>query len=318
MKHNTFAVTVTVKAPADEVLWFIKYHLDAGADHIYVWLDDPADCLRGLISSSKVTVTACDDCHWVRLGLDDRSSVRIRRSANAVEALRLAREAGIDWLVVIDYDELLRAQTPLPDFFHSIPRHIDAVRLPVWEGLVMQMHNPLPFEKVEWFKPYPVPLVLARKGNPGVYLEWASFLIRLQIARICGVRRASRESFIVGHRSGKTAFRTHLNFTDIGSHEPVPIPGQKLRVLRSKCASVLHFDACDFTIWRHKWERRLNGGLQWVGSRHRHAYMENFVSAMRKGDEALRNFFMETKGLDQKELTILRVLRLIRHYEPRK
>jgi len=310
-RKQPFAISSTVKAPSKEVLWFLRHHLEAGASHIYLWLDNPNDPLRDQINDIRITVTPCDNAHWMRLGLADRSKVSNRRSANAVEALRRAREAKFAWLAVIDYDEVLHAEIPLPQLFDSIPANIDVLRFPVWEGAVTQPNNPNAFEEIEWFKPYPVPLGLARCGNSSVFFEWISFLLRLRIAYLFGVHCATRQNFITGHRSGKSAYRTHLQLSDIGSHGPGPFSGKPFRLLRPRNASVLHYDACDFTSWKNKWEGRLNGNLQWVGSGHRHAYMQRFIKARDLGNEELLKLFMKTKGINPKELKTLNFLKLI-------
>jgi hypothetical protein len=315
--NQSFAISATVKAPAEDVIWFIKYHLNHGASKIFLWLDNPQDPLIHRINHPQVLVTACNEEHWKRLGLADCSLVRNRRSANAVEALRLAREEEISWLVVIDYDEILRADVPLPELFDSISLEVEVLRFPVWEGSVTQADNHSPFEQIKWFKPFPLPLTLARNGSPIVYWDWIWFTLRLGFAKFLGVRSATRHRFIAGHRSGKSAFRTHLNITNIGSHGPVPLPGKPFRLLRLGKASVLHYDACDFTSWRNKWEGRLSGNLQWVGSGHRHAYMQRYINARDIGEEALRDLFMQTKGVSLRELKILKLVGLIRFFRPK-
>lgn len=65
----TWSLVATVKAPEEKVLAFAAYHLSLGADHLWLYLDDPEQPVPALLASHpRVTVTLCDEAHWARVG----------------------------------------------------------------------------------------------------------------------------------------------------------------------------------------------------------------------------------------------------------
>lgn len=311
MKSQSFSICATVKAPAAEVEWFVNYHLAAGASRIYLFFDDPQDPAAARFKDPRVFVTCCDSPHWDRLGLLERDKVGQRRAANAKWALDQSRSEGIEWMVVIDYDELLHARRPLAEVFASADESVDVLRFEVWEGVVVKMEYDNPFTDVTHFKPYPLPLGVAKAGSSGVYLQWIWFLLRLALARMLGVKRADRRRFIVGHRSGKSAIRTRCDVSHIGSHVPLPAPGGMLTSRRAAGAAVLHFDGCGYERWKWKWGARSSGTLQWVGREHRWKYMEDYAKAAARGEECLKRFYLESKGVSPRDIRILGTLGLL-------
>ena len=312
MKSSSFAISSTVKAPYEEVLWFARYHLEAGASHVFLWFDDPSDPGAGLITDPRITVTRCDSSHWDALGVEDRGNIQARRSGNAIRALELAEAKGIDWVAVIDYDEILFSDRPLKDVFSRADESVDVLRFEVWEAAMTRHDNPRPFEDVTLFKPHPLPLQVARAGSPMIYVQWISFLFRLSIARLLGVRSATHKTFTVGHRSGKSAMRSRCRFPAIGSHAPVPSPDQKVVWRAARGVALLHFDTCDYSGWKQKWNARQSGSLQWVGRDHRRRYMDAYQSAAKTGEGSLRDFFIKTKGVTPKTCNVLTMLGLLK------
>jgi hypothetical protein len=318
MKSSSFAISSTVKAPYDEVLWFAHYHLEAGASHIFLWLDDPSDPAAERIKDPRITVTRCDSSHWDALGVEDRGNIQARRSGNAIRALELAEGLGIDWVAVIDYDEILYSGRPLTEVFSQVDDRVDVLRFEVWEAAMTRHDNPRPFEDVTYFKPHPLPLQVARAGSPMIYIQWVSFILRLFIAKLLGVRSATHKTFTVGHRSGKSAMRSRCRFPAIGSHAPVPSPDQTVVWRAARGAALLHFDTCDYSGWKQKWNARQSGSLQWVGRDHRRRYMDDYQLAVKGGDESLREFFITTKGLTPRTCNILTMLGLLKKVSLRK
>jgi hypothetical protein len=312
MKPSSFSISSTVKAPYEEVAWFARYHLAAGASHIYLWFDDPEDPAADHIDDPRITATRCGTTHWDALGVADRGNIQARRSANAKRALELAEAQGIEWVAVIDYDEILYSVTPLAEVFTQAGSDVDVLRFEVWEAAMTRHDNPRPFEDVTHFKPHPLPLQVARAGSPMIYIQWVSFLLRLFIARLLGVRSATHKTFTVGHRSGKSAMRSRCRFPAIGSHAPVPSPDQTVVWRAAQGAALLHFDTCDYSGWKQKWNARQSGSLQWVGRDHRRRYMESYQEAAAAGEDKLRDFFLQTKGVKPAALNKLRMLGLLR------
>jgi hypothetical protein len=40
---SSWCIVTTLQAPLHETLMFVNYHLNIGADHIYLFFDDPGD-----------------------------------------------------------------------------------------------------------------------------------------------------------------------------------------------------------------------------------------------------------------------------------
>ncbi|MCK8495291.1 glycosyltransferase family 2 protein [Spirosoma sp. RP8] len=108
---------VTTLRNADTTLdYFINYHLSIGFDHLFLFFDDPDD--KGFIRyEHHPSITAIKHDTVLRnLWLQTRSAidnyafadreVMARQVMNVDLALQMAQEAGIDWLLHIDVDEL--------------------------------------------------------------------------------------------------------------------------------------------------------------------------------------------------------------------
>ena len=62
----SWAVVSTMKATEEKVLAFAAHHLSLGADHLWLFFDDPAQPIpEPLTNHPRVTVTLCDDAHWI-------------------------------------------------------------------------------------------------------------------------------------------------------------------------------------------------------------------------------------------------------------
>jgi hypothetical protein len=106
----TWGVVATILAPAEEILQFAAYHLNAGAHRIYIYLDAPNQRKRNR-----------PDTH------------QMRQTANATHAYN--RRAEVNWLIHMDVDEFLVAGRPIADILAERPVDPPATRIRPMEQL---------------------------------------------------------------------------------------------------------------------------------------------------------------------------------------
>lgn len=105
-----WGLATTILAPAQDILRFAAYHIDAGAHRLYLYLDDPdSDAFAPLKAHSKIRVQACDTAHWQKLGGNRPQKHQVRQSRNATHAY--GRKVDVDWLIHMDTDEFLVPET---------------------------------------------------------------------------------------------------------------------------------------------------------------------------------------------------------------
>ncbi len=134
----SWSLVATVKAPEDKVLAFAAHHLSLGAEHLWLYFDDPAQPIPApLASHPRVTVTACDDAHWERVGKKRPPQHQNRQTQNARYTYR--ERVASDWIVHIDVDEFILASRAVAEILDDIPAGTIAMKLEPFEA----MHDPL-------------------------------------------------------------------------------------------------------------------------------------------------------------------------------
>ena len=115
------------------------------------------------------------------------------------------------------------------------------------------------------------------------------------MARFLGVSDPFYESYIKGHKSGKSIVRLRTDITCLEPHYPQPNI-MSLNMLLFSGAYILHHDAPSYDIWRQKWLLRyegaagLNSEKEISASRHRQ--YQNIVEIYKRGDEKeLKKFY---------------------------
>ncbi len=131
---QTWAIVATVLAPADEILRFVAYHLQAGAHRIYIYLDDenPA-AFAALDAHPKVRVTQCNDAWWAQKANGRPQKHQARQTLNATHAYH--RPAETDWLAHIDVDEFLVPDQPIAQILARVPADTTMTRIRPMEVL---------------------------------------------------------------------------------------------------------------------------------------------------------------------------------------
>ncbi|WP_333817054.1 glycosyltransferase family 2 protein [Tabrizicola sp.] len=134
----TWSLVATVKAPEEKLLAFAAYHLTLGADHLWLFLDDPDQPIpQPLAHHPRVTVTPCDDAHWASVGKKRPPAHQNRQAQNARFTYR--EKVSSDWIVHIDVDEFLLAPRPVAAILDATPPETIVMKLEPFEA----MHDPL-------------------------------------------------------------------------------------------------------------------------------------------------------------------------------
>lgn len=134
----SWSLVSTIKAPEEKVLAFAAHHLSLGAEHLWLFFDDPAQPVpTALANHPRVTVTSCDDAHWVQACKKRPPQHQNRQTQNA----RLAYRALVtsDWIVHIDVDEFLLPARQVGEILKDVPGDTIAMRIEPFEA----MHDPL-------------------------------------------------------------------------------------------------------------------------------------------------------------------------------
>lgn len=130
----TWGITATILAPADEILRFAAFHLEAGAHRVYLYLDaeNPVafDALKG---HPKIRVTTCDAAWWGQKASGRPNKHQVRQTVNATHAYH--RKTEVDWLIHIDVDEFLISDQPIADTLLDTPADILVARVRPMEAL---------------------------------------------------------------------------------------------------------------------------------------------------------------------------------------
>lgn len=129
----TWGIVSTVRGSARDILSFAAYHLDLGADHLYLYLDERnRRAFQTLRRHPKVTAQVCDDAFWDRRKRDKPEKHQVRQTVHATFTYRHTK---LDWLAHIDVDEFLWPTAPVAELLRDVPADIHAVRVRPIEAL---------------------------------------------------------------------------------------------------------------------------------------------------------------------------------------
>lgn len=131
---QTWGIAATVLAPAEDILRFAAYHLEAGAHRLYIYLDDdnPA-AFAALKAHPKVRIATRDAAWWDKRPKGRPQKHQVRQAMNATHAYHRKRE--VDWLIHMDVDEFLVADAPVADLLSALPADTNIARARPMEAL---------------------------------------------------------------------------------------------------------------------------------------------------------------------------------------
>ena len=229
-----------MKAPVDQVMAFVAYHLSLGCAGIWLFFDDPDDPAAAAVAHlSRVTVTRCDDAHWRRIRgkRPDKHQNRQSRNMQSVYAA-----APLPWIAHIDVDEFLWPRQDIGAVLAQ--QHPDLGQLPMapWEAL----HDPALRDDIFTANRFR----MALSGDSNAALR----------ARVFGPHAPLLPKGVLSHSAGKCFFRTGIPGLEPRLH------GAFLNGFRlhggAFCPDValLHFHAEDPVRWLDRLQFRLTRG----------------------------------------------------------
>lgn len=132
-------IVSTMKATEEKVLAFAAHHLALGADHLWLFFDDPDQPIpQPLVNHPRVTVTPCDEAHWVRVIRKRPPQHQNRQTHNSRLVYR--ELVTSDWIAHIDVDEfILPPHRPIAAILDDTPPETIAMKMEPFEA----MHDPL-------------------------------------------------------------------------------------------------------------------------------------------------------------------------------
>ncbi|MCV2893924.1 glycosyltransferase family 2 protein [Lentibacter sp. XHP0401] len=129
-----WGIVSTIKAPIGTIERFAAYHLELGAERLFIYLDDDNEAaFKALKTHPKIRVLRTHGEHWRSRNRPVKHQAR--QGANARHAYkRKAHE--LDWLAHIDVDEFLwPIKTPIAEQLAALPVTCMAARVRPVEAL---------------------------------------------------------------------------------------------------------------------------------------------------------------------------------------
>lgn len=134
MTDVKWGIVSTILAPAQDILSFVAYHLEAGAHRLYIYLDaENPESFAQLDAHPKVRVTLCDADYWKKRKRARPETHQVRQTANATHAYN--RKPEVDWLIHMDADEFLVSEYPVAGILADAPADLLATRIRPMEQL---------------------------------------------------------------------------------------------------------------------------------------------------------------------------------------
>jgi hypothetical protein len=206
------ALVLTVRNERALLRQNLCYHHFHGVERCYVYVDDCSDgteeSVRDLpfvsLRRTRSAAEHADDAEAAEYRGHLAQIVTARQCLNALDAIRSARQEGIEWLCHLDADELLCVDTErseqgsLAAFFGSLPASIDAVRFRTYATCREMLTCPDRFADIELFT---TPYTFIKRR-----LEWPDGPGHFE------------HSLLMGHRLGKMAARLNDDTLPDGVH----------------------------------------------------------------------------------------------------
>ncbi len=231
MAHPTWGIVATIKAPVREILTFVAHHLDLGADHLFIYLDNPNDAAQqALENHPNVTVTRTDHPYWKELGIKRPEKHQHRQTRNAKNAY--ASAGNLDWLTHIDVDEFLWPTTSVARHLADIPEDVFCARVRPAEVLSIDGQADLN-KKLTYCKDWMPPKGNRLELSQDIYPTYGQYL---------------RGGFL-SHLAGKVFLRTGAENVDIRIHNIHRDGIENPDIVELRQMALVHFHATKLGKW---------------------------------------------------------------------
>ncbi|HEX2175751.1 MAG TPA: glycosyltransferase [Nocardioidaceae bacterium] len=283
------AVYTMFSGDPTQLLQWCNFHLNAGADRLYVMLDRPSPELLQLLPDTP-------DIHWHAVDQETWSAVYPPASRNVErkqvdgfrQMARLAVSHGHEYLAFVDADELIMLYEPFSDIAARFPE-APVFRLKVREMWYDDSTSPT--------EPFAATLALSRPTARRV--DWN---------RAFGWRAQFLRNGLLGHDAGKSIYRLPLAAGELSVHTALSPPVvAKTAKVPSASGGLLHYDCGSVATWNMKWSSRLAGSTVATGkvAPQRWALQRLFSHELRQPPEVQETFFRDFFSLDQEAQNLL-------------
>ncbi len=292
---DTICTITTSKAPLQQTISHVNYHLSIGVDKVLMYFDDENDpALEILQHHDQVICTRCNDNYWKSVLGIKSPTIHQKLEANANSGLNQARALGIDWVIHIDVDELVYPSQPLKKVLSE--SGCDVLRFEGLEGVPERETYTNVFVEQTLFRTPPV----ARTRK---------------LATVLGCKKSFYYgTYFRGHLTSKSAVRTTAEVQEMGCHVPKKA-SEKVLTKYTSDVKLLHFDCCGFNSWRDKWIRRFNDPKSvWDKRReHRVQQFRDFLNAYESEDSngSMLTLYKRLYYIPAYEIFVLRLLHLL-------
>nr|WP_093010520.1 glycosyltransferase family 2 protein [Roseivivax halotolerans] len=135
-----WGIVATIKAPLPRILDFAAWHLDLGAERLFLYLDDgDSEAARVLNAHPQINVTETGPAYWKNKG--GRPDMHQNRQCrNARHAYN--RAGTLDWIAHIDVDEFLLPEGSVSAALASLPKDALCARMRPAEALARESDTP--------------------------------------------------------------------------------------------------------------------------------------------------------------------------------
>ena len=279
----TFAIVITAKDEKAALPQNVKYHRFIGAERILIYDDGSTDGtaetvgdLPGVCFQPSVPFEKYAHLHHFTEGINyPKSDYQFRMMLNAYDALLKCREQSIDWLIMLDADELVSPHEAyvypeqLNDLLATIPYNVQEVRFPTLEVVQRQFQYKDVFQDETLFKRRldRTDFGIEASGYKGIIRRLFSY--ERKARRLLPMSKDARHQLVdnptpirrqlfhpienryvvsngfYGHLYGKTAVRTNLDVWPVDTHFFKSVNGERLKAVCR--GNLLHYQFHSFT-----------------------------------------------------------------------
>jgi lipopolysaccharide biosynthesis glycosyltransferase len=276
------AVYTLFRGDTTQLLQWCNFHLNEGADGLYVLLDcPPPELVATLPTDPRITWEVMDQPIWDSLYPPVSQNVERKQVDGLWWTARRAAADGHTYLAFVDADELISLSQPFGEIADRFP-DASALNLPVGEMWYAPSDNPA--------EPFGATLAVRPAG-----------VRRVNVSRAYGWRAQFLRNGLLGHDAGKSVYRLPLAEGEITVHRPRNgrLATQTVELSHDR-GEVLHFDSGSVATWNARWSGRLQGNTVATGlGPQRLAQQQLFAHVLRRPPGEQEIFFREFFSLDE-------------------
>ncbi|QFS82194.1 hypothetical protein FIU97_05325 [Roseivivax sp. THAF40] len=240
---SKWGIVSTIKAPLPRILDFAAWHLELGADHLFLYLDTPDPEAREVLSAHPaITVTETDAAYWEKKG-GRPDAHQNRQCRNARHANN--RKTGLAWLAHIDVDEFLLPEGDIAEILSAIPAEALCARMRPVEALARRSQN----ESDILFKGFHLDQSARQDASARIFGPWAQHL----------------SGGFLSHVAGKLFFRAGTKGLQIRIHNVILDGEQNPGQVALDEVKLGHFHAASWEAFREAYRFRLSQGSYRAG-----------------------------------------------------